>query len=251
MYNTNSFVVNSTFGFAAFGGGDVLSQFGQRAYHLVKEDGSVQEMKLDVARSVRVGCLGILINGFGLAVWYKTLDRAFGSSRSSMVGVGLKCLADQIIFAPLACGAYLGWSHLWNPNLTVSQQVSNASQNIQAKLFQVWLADCELWPAANLIGFRFVPTVFRPTFMSFVQLCWQTYMSTISHLEDEDLTVVLENEETVSEQAFMTLTGADSEQAFNMLTHVTGADPEQLHRVLLPESGVILPSAVCEGEKKK
>lgn len=46
---------------------------------------------------------------------------------------------------------------------------------------RAWVADCCVWPFANTIGFRLVPTNLRPTFVSVVVVGWQSYMSSIGH----------------------------------------------------------------------
>jgi hypothetical protein len=48
-------------------------------------------------------------------------------------------------------------------------------------LLSTWLADCMVWPAVSFVNFRFVPLNFRPTFVGFVQVFWQSYVSYVSH----------------------------------------------------------------------
>jgi hypothetical protein len=39
-----------------------------------------------------------------------------------------------------------------------------------------YIADWSVWPAINVVNFRFVPLPFRPSFIGCAQLGWQTYM---------------------------------------------------------------------------
>ena len=53
--------------------------------------------------------------------------------------------------------------------------------NVSQSFLRAWVADCCVWPFANTVGFRLVPTNFRPTFVSVVVVGWQSYMSSIGH----------------------------------------------------------------------
>jgi len=41
----------------------------------------VRTSGVDLARSAKVGLLGVLLNGFALGAWYRVLDRYIGSDR--------------------------------------------------------------------------------------------------------------------------------------------------------------------------
>ena len=56
-----------------------------------------------------------------------------------------------------------------------------------------YLTDTAIWPMVNLLQFRYIPLHFRPAFMGFAQVLWQTYLSHISFLALE----VVEEEEEV------------------------------------------------------
>ena len=48
-----------------------------------------------------------------------------------------------------------------------------------------FFADCTVWPLANFVNFRVIPLVYRASFTAFVQLLWQSYLSFVSHVDDE------------------------------------------------------------------
>jgi hypothetical protein len=175
MYSEQPVLINGTAGFGFFLAGDVISQCIQNP------DG---EESVNFARSFKVGVLGFFLNGFMLHLWYRALDKAFGNTMPGIQptwgNVAKRCIADQVVYAPFACGAFLVWASVLHSG-SAADIAEGAKQNLQHSFFQAWAADCTIWPVANLIGFKFVSTNYRPTFIGFVQLGWQTYMSLIGH----------------------------------------------------------------------
>jgi hypothetical protein len=175
MYKEQPVLINGTAGFGFFVAGDVISQCIQNP------DGGES---VNFARSCKVGVLGFFLNGFMLHLWYRALDKAFGNTKPGIPptwgNVAKKCIADQVVYAPFTCGAFLVWASVLHGG-SAADIAEGAKQNLQHSFFQAWAADCTIWPVANLVGFRFVSTNYRPTFIGFVQLGWQTYMSLIGH----------------------------------------------------------------------
>eukprot|EP00937_MAST-01D_sp_MAST-1D-sp2_P008273 g8273.t1 len=155
-------------GYVMFGAGDVVAQLAR------------PHDELDYERSAKVGMLGIFLNGLALHVWYRVLDRAFGTKAADWGGVLKKCAADQAVYAPVACGSFLTWAAVIQGG-GVERVHRAADNNLRQSFFKTWAADCMVWPFANVVGFRFVPINYRPTFIGFVQLGWQSYMSTVGH----------------------------------------------------------------------
>ncbi|CAN0097618.1 unnamed protein product, partial [Discosporangium mesarthrocarpum] len=52
-------------------------------------------------------------------------------------------------------------------------------RNVREKALATWSDDLKVWPAANLIGFSFVPRNIRPAYASCIQLGWQCYLSSV------------------------------------------------------------------------
>lgn len=62
---------NSIVGYSVFASGDVMAQ----RLDLTSEAGASAEWKWDHKRSLSIGLLGIVQNGFLLRIWYRTLDK--------------------------------------------------------------------------------------------------------------------------------------------------------------------------------
>jgi protein Mpv17 len=161
--------MNSSTGFITFSGGDLLSQC------YTGKNVTIQTIKVE--RAVTTGMLGIALNGASLYGWYHVLDKVLGASGNYKT-VALKCLADQIVYAPFSIIAFFSYAAMIKVNGdTFLEQVQD---RIQKSFMIVWLADCCVWPLVNFVGFRYVHINIRPTFISVAQLFWQIYLSAVS-----------------------------------------------------------------------
>ena len=208
LYQQRPLLANSTIGFCVFTAGDVAAQCadGVRASTAPSStdvpsgsggsnaggdgDGGsggdstaidCERAAIDWGRAAGVGVLGIALNGFVLHGWYRVLDRVFGAKLNRWASVLPKVVADQAVYAPIACGSFLAWAAVLKGGSSAEEVAANARRNLEHSFVPLWMADCCVWPFANLIGFRFVPTNYRPSYIGVVQLCWQSYMSSIGH----------------------------------------------------------------------
>eukprot|EP00752_Nemacystus_decipiens_P008864 g7910.t1 len=162
---------NSIVGYSVFASGDVMAQ----RLDLTSEAGASAEWKWDHKRSLSIGLLGIVQNGFLLRIWYRTLDK-FVTPKTDLKSVLKKIACDEVVFAPqLACSYLATSAYIQSPG-----DWNAVSDNVQDKVVTTWQNDLKLWPMANLIGFSVVPRPIRPLYASGVQLVWQCYLSTTS-----------------------------------------------------------------------
>ena len=172
IYRTNPRAVNAFTGCVTFSIGDFLAQS-------VEAKKTGKQHTIDYVRSLQVGVLGVVMNGVFLHYWYSSLDRLIGSSMTSKIGVGVKVLADQLIYAPFAIITFFSFACV-RTTADLNEAYSSFKAKMDAKFLTTFMADCALWPMSNFINFRFIPLVYRPTFTCAVQLVWQTYMSITS-----------------------------------------------------------------------
>jgi hypothetical protein len=123
-----------------------------------------------------------------------------------------KIVADQLVYAPFSIICCFGYTSLFSGSATrilpPPHSVAHSEASIETVpvvpvpvgpssfysvwkeefvfkmdkfLLSTWLADCMVWPAVSFVNFRFVPLNFRPTFVGFVQVFWQSYVSYVSH----------------------------------------------------------------------
>jgi protein Mpv17 len=175
---------NSVTGLVTFSAGDVLSQ------KFLNEGTDV-----DFGRAIKTGMLGVFMNGVVLHHWYNTLDRVFGKSMSSTKGVVLKMAADQLIYAPFSIAVFFGFASSLATMEATSQDTSSIKriemipgkvvelliEKMENSFLPTLLADCCVWPFVNLINFSYIPKNYRPSFVGFAQLIWQTFVSSMGH----------------------------------------------------------------------
>ncbi|KAI9477380.1 hypothetical protein BX667DRAFT_506523 [Coemansia mojavensis] len=96
-----------------------------------------------------------------------------GQSLSGKAAAVFKRISvDQIVFAPLASGAFVvGMGVLEGLNM------EKLRERVRLQYPQVLLAGYLVWPAAQLINFSLVPLMYRVQFGSLVGLFWNTYLS--------------------------------------------------------------------------
>uniref|UniRef100_A0A023GFJ3 Mitochondrial inner membrane protein Mpv17 n=1 Tax=Amblyomma triste TaxID=251400 RepID=A0A023GFJ3_AMBTT len=123
---------------------------------------------IDVPRAARFFVIGIGFMGPVLRVWYLTLERVV-AGRAVVVK---KVLLDQGVFTPLLIPSFL-------VTLGALQQRSweDIKRTVRADFLPILKANYALWPAAQLINFRFVPLNYRVPFASCVALVWNTYLA--------------------------------------------------------------------------
>ncbi|CAB1096995.1 unnamed protein product [Ectocarpus sp. CCAP 1310/34] len=195
LANRRSTLINGAVGFSTFAVGDALSQgarpqsqlvvAGWRRQHQSEESSWQQQFidrtrGVDYARSAKVGLLGIMLNGFALGAWYRVLDRYIGSDRTRFQQILKKLVVDQMVYAPFSITSFVGYAAVLNGG-GPAKVVDETKKNLGETFWSIWLTDWKVWPAANLFMFRFIPSSYRPSFASMVQVAWQAYLSSVSY----------------------------------------------------------------------
>jgi len=185
VFSTHPKFSNACTGFLTFSVGDVIAQ------KLEHSEGKVVDFK----RSLKLGVLGFVMNGFFLYRWFAYLDRVVGTCMKTKANVLYKVLADQVVYAPFAIIAYFSYATAMktlggesSPVAASAAEDPSASSFVDKMHNDFWptfAADCSIWPLANVVNFRYVPLLYRATFTSVVTLIWQTYLSAVAFFPDE------------------------------------------------------------------
>ena len=69
------------------------------------------------------------------------LDRVFGAKLDRWASVLPKVLADQAVYAPVACGSFLAWAAVLKGG-DAAEVKANAVCNLEHSFTKAWLADC-------------------------------------------------------------------------------------------------------------
>jgi protein Mpv17 len=197
VFHRQPTLANAATGFACFALGEVASQ---------KQEGRA----IDVRRAIQIGALGSLMNGVVMMKWFAYLDVVFGASMTSPRVLVGKTIADQIVYAPVGIASFFAYSCMLDQSsarpVCDSQKTSSSTaaeaaavlspsfierwttefkQLMEASFVRTFSADCAVWPAVNLIQFRFVPLTLRPAVNGVIALAWQTFVSLESHSHSE------------------------------------------------------------------
>lgn len=126
---------------------------------------------IDVPRAARFFVMGIAFVGPILRVWYITLERIVGSTGGGAMVVK-KVLLDQGVFTPVFIPSFLT-----TLGALQGRSWEGIKDMVRMDYLPILKANYMLWPAAQLINFRFVPLAYRVPFASCVALVWNTYLA--------------------------------------------------------------------------
>jgi len=95
---------------------------------------------------------------------------------SKWTKVSSKVLADQFIFSP----AYLG-VFFYTTGLMRGQSWDECTAHLKEVFWPSLLADCAVWPAAQVINFAFVPVPLQPIYVNVLNVFWNAFLSFMAH----------------------------------------------------------------------
>jgi len=162
----------------------------------------------DPLRTLRMGCLGMVIGGFGTATWLRFLEdmlpasgsydysafgnlpawfyapllRTFAETDVDLLTVSdsylvvVKAILDACIWAPIANGLYL----VLTP-LSEGKSVKEAKTALEESFFDVMKTEVSTFLPYNLVSFSLVPPLVRPFTTGFISMCFAVYISWITH----------------------------------------------------------------------
>lgn len=133
--------------------------------------------------------LGLVMNGVLLRVWYSKLDQYVGSAMKDVKNVVIKCTLDQLLLAPISIASYFAYSRVIQYGVSW-ETIDELKYTCQCNFLSTWIADCYVWPLANIICYGFIQLQHRVPFICVVQLGWQTYMASVGKVRNTDKTLL-------------------------------------------------------------
>lgn len=117
---------------------------------------------------------------------FDIIDRPIIRSKTILVA---KIYADQFIFSVLypiffmmTTGIMLDISN--DPKkLTpkgIAECFNKSWTNVKNKFVQIYVADCAVWPLAQMANFAFIPPHLQPIFVNVMNIGWNTFLSYVS-----------------------------------------------------------------------
>ncbi|KAL6075434.1 hypothetical protein QOT17_003469 [Balamuthia mandrillaris] len=177
--------------------GDALAQsLERRGRRLQEEQEGVrqkEEVRWHPARTVSMFFFGLGISGPFSFMWFRFLERTYGSAKSLSV-VAKKVLTNQLFFAPTINTAAMSYCTIWKvflaPSDESSSQISMAKtkdavvEKLKKDFIPTWVNSTKVWPLAQSINFYFVPFQYRVLYMGLVATGWSAYLSTVGYRKE-------------------------------------------------------------------
>lgn len=163
VYSSKYLLYTNTLSFIALSGlGDVIRQRSEMYIN--------KQQKYDVAFTLRMMAFGIIC-GPKQHFWYTIMDRFIVKGSIHRI-VAKKIVADQLLFSP--CSIVIFFTCM---GFMEGRTIKESKKEIKEKFVEVYIADCSLWPAAQSINFYLVPPHLRVTYINFVNLTWNIFLS--------------------------------------------------------------------------
>ena len=163
--------------------GDAICQtvFIQKAKSDHKKDPSIEIPSYDLIRTLRIGCYGLLVSGPLSYGWYKYLDKFLvlkkNASRSETIKLAIyKVFVDELVFGPITLGAFF-----YVVSLFEGKTPQQALQKLKDEFWTTFIVDLLLWPGAQYINFRYLPTHYRILYISTLNIFWNSFLSFMQH----------------------------------------------------------------------
>ena len=170
LFKHQPVLANVIAGFVVFSAGDVSNQM------LVRKKALAE---VDFRRTASMGLFGVGMNGVFLTYYYRWMDRWLGSGRGAAT-VFKKILVDEIIGAPICISAFFAFTSLQQGGSSADIR-ERFKDVMREKYWETWITDAAVWPAANVISFKYVSLNYRPLWVGLCQVGWNTYLTTMAY----------------------------------------------------------------------
>jgi len=130
---------------------------------------------VDWNRTLRMTANAAFINT-GLHFYFRWLDTRFIGAATQTV---LKKLSiDQLLVAPTSLAFFMA-SGVYGKTLSIPE----VKEKMREDYFPTLQANWMVWPAANFINFKFIPSSYRILYVASLGVAWNAYLSYITNRE--------------------------------------------------------------------
>lgn len=129
----------------------------------------------DWPRTLRMGTAGLLFGPFD-HYWYTLLDKRLPGRHAAVIAKKLSL--DLFVYGPIGVAAFFLLLCMLE-----GKSWKEAVAETKQKFAATYELDLLLWPAAQIINFRYVPASLRVIFQNVIDLVWSMILSYLKHHE--------------------------------------------------------------------
>ncbi|EJT97946.1 hypothetical protein DACRYDRAFT_24860 [Dacryopinax primogenitus] len=158
---------------------DTVAQYAEMLFS--KDDNSSTARHYDPFRTLRFFAFGF---GMGplLGRWNMFLEHTFPLrsvggkiSTVSMSSLAKRVICDQIIMAPVGLVIFTG-----SMGVMEGKTLEQIKKKYKDMYWSALIANWQVWPAAQLINFRYMPLPYRVPFQATLGVFWSLYLSLLN-----------------------------------------------------------------------
>jgi protein Mpv17 len=146
----------------------LLYSIGDIATQTISKDGT----DIDFHRVARFALTGSILHGPYFLMGFRALDAKFpgNSLKASLT----KVLVGQVCLFPPFVSLLLTFTSLLEGK-------SLLTADFKEKFIKININGLLIWPFANLVNFRYIPSQYRVLYVNMIGLGWNTYLSFATH----------------------------------------------------------------------
>jgi protein Mpv17 len=130
--------------------------------------------EIDVNRVAKFALTGSLLHGPYFLYGFRLLDSKFpGASLKRALS---KALLGQVFLFPPFVSLLLTFTYLLE-----GSNMETVRQEFKDKFININVNGLLVWPIANVINFRYIPSHYRVLYVNLIGLGWNTYLSFATH----------------------------------------------------------------------
>jgi hypothetical protein len=176
--------------------GDALAQACFPDTPVEASEGESPLIDFDWKRTASIGAYSAVVYPM-LTRWYLWQEALCGATQGVGIVLAQKVAMDEFLLAPFFNGGYLSYAAM------VSGE--NVTESLKENFWDVMFADWMVWPGVMVVCFLQVPVQFRPAYVAFVGVGWNTFLAYKAHSEltivdPEAVLVQIPNDELLNEE---------------------------------------------------
>jgi len=129
---------------------------------------------ISLARTAQFSAFSFFASGPALHFFYKFMESSFPGQTSKQVLK--KVVVDQVFLAPTMLSLFLFYL-----GAIEHKSVDGGIEKWKKDIGPGLQGNYVLWPAANFVGYKYVPVAHRVAYVAAVSFFWSIYLSYVSH----------------------------------------------------------------------